>query len=181
MRSVFKESKYPSAKPGALVCEPLKAARRGREPGPTGFEPPRGGGLSPKVELVPALVFLLLLPDVLANHGLFAPHRGHPKSSCPKVLAYEIPLPLSVHPRQMDRALPLDLPQDWPYRVLGRNRNHPMHMIWPQMPFFNLTLLLLCQPTDYFPKILAQFLAQALPTTFRNENYGVLALPLRMV
>jgi hypothetical protein len=30
LRSAFRESKYPPAKPGALVCEPLKAAKRGR-------------------------------------------------------------------------------------------------------------------------------------------------------
>jgi hypothetical protein len=34
---------FPAAKPRALVCEPLKAARWGRERGPTELGPPYGG------------------------------------------------------------------------------------------------------------------------------------------
>jgi hypothetical protein len=41
-----------------------------------------------------------------------------------------------------------------------------VHMIRPQMPFFNLTLLLLGQPTEYFPQIPPQFLVQSLPAAF---------------
>jgi hypothetical protein len=54
-------------------------------------------------------------------------------------------------------------------------------MIRPQMSFFNLTLLLLGQPTEYFPQIPPQFLVQSLPAAFRDENYRVFALPLRML
>jgi hypothetical protein len=96
------------------------------------------------------------------------------------VLTYEIPLPLSVHPRQMDRALALDKSNHLRDRVLGRYRNHHMHMIRPQMSFFYLTLLLLCQPSEYFPQMPPQFLVQRLPAAFRDENYMVFALPLCM-
>ena len=37
------QGKYPPAEPGALVCEPLKAAVRGRKCGPEFLEPPFGG------------------------------------------------------------------------------------------------------------------------------------------
>jgi hypothetical protein len=77
------------------------------------------------------------------GHGLVATNRRHLKPSWPKVLTDQIPLPLSVHLRQMDRALPLDISNHARYRVLKWYRDHPVHMVGPQMPFFNLTLLLL--------------------------------------
>jgi hypothetical protein len=40
---------------------------------------------------------------------------------------------------------------------------------------------LLGQPSEYFPKMLPQFLVQNLPAPFRHENYMIFALPLRMV
>ena len=40
-------SKYPPAEPGALICEPLKAAIRGRSRGPTFLAPPEGGKSTP--------------------------------------------------------------------------------------------------------------------------------------
>jgi hypothetical protein len=96
------------------------------------------------------------------------------------VLTYEIPLPLSVHPRQMDRALSLDISNHLRYRVLGRYRDHHVYMVRPQMPFFNLALLLLGQPPEDFPQMPPQFLVQSFATTFRDENDMVFALPLRM-
>ena len=124
------------------------------------FEPSCGGCSSPKVERFQSLVFFRLLSDVLANHGLFAADRGHPKSSRPKVLNHEIPLPLSVHPRQMNCTLFLAIPYPLRCREIPWNRDHHMHMIRPQMPLFNLALLLLGQPTEYLPPIPPQFFVQ---------------------
>jgi hypothetical protein len=50
--------------------------------------------------------------------------------------------------------------------------NH-RYVIRPQMPFLNVTLLLLCQPTEYFPQMPSQFVVQNLAATFRDENYMV--------
>jgi hypothetical protein len=66
-----------------------------------------GGRLAVQSQLIQSLVFLLLSSDVGPNLRLIPSYRRHEVSSCPKVLAYEIALPLSVNPRQMNRALPL--------------------------------------------------------------------------
>lgn len=118
-------SKYSPAKPGTLVCEPRKARRWGRQRSPTRIKPPFGGCSSPEVDLIRSLVFLLLFPDVLADHGFIAAHHGHPKRLCPEVLTNEIPLPLfSVHPCQMDPALALEIPNLPRYWLFWENRDN---------------------------------------------------------
>ena len=64
----------------------------------------------------------------------------------------------------MNRALTFDLSDYLRHRVLGRYRNHHMHMIRPQRPFFNRTLLLLCQAPEHFPQMPPQFLVPRLCT-----------------
>jgi hypothetical protein len=54
-----------------------------------------------------------------------------------------------------------------------------MHVIRTQVPFFDLTLLLLGQPSEHFPQMSPQFLAQGLPATLRNKHNMIFALPLR--
>jgi hypothetical protein len=70
--------KYPPAEPGALDCEPLKAAWGVANAAPIFFGHLVGGRSSPQVQLVQALVLLLLVADVLSDHRL-VPRR----SFCP--------------------------------------------------------------------------------------------------
>ena len=55
--------------------------------------------------MVQALVFLLLVLDVLPYRRLVTTHGRDEVPSGPKILSYEIALPLSVRPRQVDRGL----------------------------------------------------------------------------
>lgn len=71
--------------------------------------PPEGGGSAPKAQLLQTLVFLLLVPDVLAYHVFIATHCRYEVPSRPEMLPYKIALALSIHPGQMDRALALDI------------------------------------------------------------------------
>src|SRR5574338_1330564 len=67
-----------------------------------------GGGSSPQTELIQPLVLLLLVLDVLADHGFIAADRRYEVPAGPEVLPHEVALALPLHPRQMDRALALD-------------------------------------------------------------------------
>jgi hypothetical protein len=69
-----------------------------------------GGKLLPQVELVQSPVFLLLVADVLADHGFIPAHRRHHVVPRPEVLPHRILLALSVHARKVNRALALDVP-----------------------------------------------------------------------
>ena len=103
-------SKYPPAKPGALLCEPLKAAYAGTLTRPRLRRATLTGGRSlPEVELVQSFVFLFLVADVLADHGFIPAYRGHHVPSRPEVLTNEILLALSIDPGKMNRTLALDV------------------------------------------------------------------------
>jgi hypothetical protein len=49
---------------------------------------------------------------------------------------------LPIDPRQVDRTFALDKPNHLRYRILRWDRNQHMHMIYQQMAFLNLALLL---------------------------------------
>jgi hypothetical protein len=51
-----------------------------------------------------------------------------------------------------------------------------MHLIQPQMPFFNMTLLLLGQPSEYFSQMPSQPLLQCFPAAFQNKHNIVAAI-----
>jgi hypothetical protein len=56
-----------------------------------------------------------------------------------------------------------------------------MHMIRPPMPFFNLTLLLLCPPTEYLPRYRLSSWYKVFLRHFGLKSNRVLALPLPRV
>src|SRR6266568_3312611 len=71
-------SKYPPAEPGALRCEPLKAAGAGvANAAPIELGHLDGGRSFPEVHLIQPLVFPLLVADVLPNRGLISPYRRY--------------------------------------------------------------------------------------------------------
>jgi hypothetical protein len=135
---------------------------------------------APQVHLVQALVFLLLIPDVIPNHFLIPTHRGHEVSPRPEMLPYEVLLPLPVHPRQMDSALALDKPHHLRHRIFGRNRDHDVHVVWQQMTFLDPAFLLFGQLSKHFSQMLSQCPVQRLPATLRDETTWYFALPFRV-
>src|SRR5664280_1588683 len=179
-KSTVPKSKYPPAEPGALVCEPLEAAVRGRSRGPDVLGHLRVATSAPHVQLIQALVLFLLRADVLSNQRLVPPHRGHEVSPRPETLPPKILLPSSVHSCQVNRTLPFDKPDHLRHGVLGRDRNHHVYVIRQQMPFLNPAFLLLRQFAEHLSQILPQFPIQRLPATLRDKHHMVFALPFRV-
>jgi hypothetical protein len=96
------------------------------------------------------------------------------------VLSHKIPLPLSVHPRQMDRALTFDKSHHLRHRVLGWNRDHHVHVIRQKMTLLDPALLLLGQLPEHLPEMRPQLRIQRLSPALRNEHDVVFALPFRV-
>src|SRR5574338_138078 len=92
-----------------------------------------GGRSSPQTELIQPLVLLLLVLDVLADHGFIAADRRYEVPAGPEVLPHEVALALPIHPRQMDRALALDEADHLRNRVLRRDRDHHVHVVGHQV------------------------------------------------
>ena len=139
------------AKPGALGCEPLEAARRGALTRPAGYAPPPVAPL-PQSHLLQALILFFLLPKVFPYDFFIASRRGHIESSRTEVLPDKVLLPLSIHLRHMNRAFSLDISHYLRHRVLGRYCHQHVHMVRQQVPFFDLTFLLPRQLPEDFSK-----------------------------
>ena len=75
--------------------------------------------LAPQVDLFEPLIFFLLIADV-SSDGFFVPaDRVHEEPTGPKVLAHKVALSLSIDPRQVDRALALDVADDLRHPYFG--------------------------------------------------------------
>src|ERR1700761_5621539 len=92
----------------------------------------------------------------------------------PEVLPSVILLPLSIHTRQMNRALALDESHHLRHRVLRRDRDHHVDMVRQQRTFFNPALSLLGQLTEHLAQVLAKTAVQHLPAALRYKYYVVL-------
>jgi len=95
----------------------------------------------------------------------------------PKVLPYEVALPLAVDPSQVDSALALDVPNHLRNRILWRDRNHHMDVIRHQMAFLDPARLLHRQSAEHFPKMMPQLAVKRLPAALGNEHHMIFALP----
>ena len=84
------------------------------------------------------LILFLLVADVGPDGVLVPADRVHEEPSRPKVLPHEVALALPINPGQVDRAVPLDLPEDRRHRIFRQDRQQHMHVIGHQMPFFDL-------------------------------------------
>jgi hypothetical protein len=82
-----------------------KRLERGRSCGPGLVAPPERWRAFPEIHLIQPLIFLHLVADLLADHGLVPPNRD---TTRPKALPSIILFPLSVHPGKMDGTLALD-------------------------------------------------------------------------
>jgi hypothetical protein len=72
--------------------------------------PPFGGGSFAKIDLFQTFVFLFPVSDVPPDQLFLLTDRRNKVPSGPKVLTHEVAPLLPVHPRQMDRALSLSVP-----------------------------------------------------------------------
>src|SRR5574338_469211 len=138
------------------------------------------GGSSPQTELIQPLVLLLLVLDVLADHGFIAADRRYEVPAGPEVLPREVALALPIHPRQMDRALALDEADHLRNRVLRRDRDHHVHVVGHQVPFHDLALLLRCKLAKYLPEVLAQLPVQGPTAALRDKDHVIFAVPCRV-
>jgi hypothetical protein len=77
------------------------------------------------------------------------------------MLAHEVAFALSIDPRQVDRALALDEPDDLRHRIFRRNRQQHVDMVGHQMPFLDFRFFLQRELPEYLAQIPAQFLIQA--------------------
>src|SRR5271169_3410980 len=84
-------------------------------------EPPNGGLSVPKVQLIQALVFRLLVLDVLPDHLFITAHSGNKIPACPEVLPHKVPLPLAVDASQMNRTFSFDIANYLRHRILRRD------------------------------------------------------------
>src|SRR5574341_105283 len=133
--------------------------------------------LTPETELIEPDVLLLLPLDVLADQRLVPADGRHKVPTRPEMLPHEVPLPLAVHPGQVDRALPLDEPDHLRHRVLRWNRDQHVHVIGQQVSFFDPTLLLGGQLPEHVPQVPPQLRIQRLAPVLRDEHHVILAVP----
>jgi hypothetical protein len=66
-----------------------------------------------------------------------------------EALADEILLALSVHSRTVDCTLALDVSHYFRNRILWRDRDHHVHIVWHQMTLLNPALLLFGEAPEY--------------------------------
>lgn len=98
-------------------------------------------------------------------------------SRVPKMLPHVVPLPAGELPRDMNRALPLDLSDHLRDRVLRRNRDHHVHVVSHQVAFFDLAFLLSRQPVKYLAQVLLDLTEDPFPAVLRDEHHVVLTFP----
>ncbi|GHU19870.1 hypothetical protein FACS189475_07830 [Betaproteobacteria bacterium] len=134
------QSNNPPAKPGAFICEPLKAARRGSLTRPRILHHLMVVTPLHQIELIQPLILLFLLPDVAPNHLFVTSYRGNEIPSRPKMLPDEITFALPEYARNMDCTLALDVPDHLRHCVLWRYRNQHMNMVDHQVSFQNHAL-----------------------------------------
>src|SRR5271169_963594 len=121
----------------------------------------------------------LLVADVLADLLQFEPDSRDRIPTGPKVLTREVLL-AATQSSYGNRALPLQKPDDRGHRVLRWNRDAHVHMVRLQMPFDDLTFLLLGQSMENFPQLPADFSEDNLPPSLGDEHNVVFAVPFRM-
>src|SRR2546423_10954623 len=118
----------------------------------------------------------LLLADVLAHLLQLETNCGHRVAAGPEMLTREVSL-LSAQSGNGNSALPLQKPDHRRNRVLGRNRNTHVHMVWHQVSFQNLTLLLLRQRVEDRAQLAPDGAEDRFPSPFGHEHYVILAVP----
>jgi hypothetical protein len=119
----------------------------------------------------------ILLADVLADLLQLEPYRGHSVAACPEVFSGEIPL-LAGKPGNGNRTLAFQETDHGGDRVFGRDRDAHVHVVWHQVSFHDLALLLLCQRVEHWTQLTPDIPKDGFPPSFGYENNVVLAVPL---
>ena len=114
-------------KAGGLLGEPLKGV----------VEAQGRSKRHPQPQLFMALLFGLLVPNVLNDGRFIQSHRRYKIASGPKVLAREIPLLSHKKSSDHNGTLPFQISHNIGYRVLRRYPHAYVNMIRSQMPFDN--------------------------------------------
>ncbi len=94
-----------------------------------------------QLHLVVALVLIFLVTDVRSNNALVQSNRRNKIASRPKMLTGKVLLSPAKPARNLNRALPLQVPDHVRHRVLRRNADAYMNVIAHQMTFDNLRFL----------------------------------------
>jgi hypothetical protein len=111
----------------------------------------------------------LLIADVLADLLQFESDGRDRVSTGPEVLAREVLLS-TTQSSYGDCTLSLQQPDHRGYRVLRRNRDAQVHLVWPQMSLDNLPFFLPSQSMENFPQLLADFPEHNLPPPLRASH-----------
>ena len=119
----------------------------------------------------------LLLADVLADLLQFEPDRRNGIPARPEMLAREIPF-LAIQPSNGNCTFSLEEPDHGGHRMLGRNGDAHVHMIWHQVPFKNLAFLLPRQSVENLPQLTAGLPEDCFPPPFGHEHHVVLCSPI---
>ena len=120
-----------------------------------------------------------LFADVLADLLQFEADRRDSLTAGPQMFAREIPL-LPAQPGNGDCTLPLQKSDHGSDRVLGGNGDAHMHMVWHEVSFDNLTLLLPGQRMENRPQMLTRLPENYFAPSLGHENDMVLAVLFRM-
>ena len=120
-----------------------------------------------------------LLADVLADLLQLEPDGGHGVTTGPEMLPREVPL-LAAQSGYGDSAIPFEKPDHRSHRVLGGNRDTPMHMVRHQVPLQNLALFLPGQGVENFSPLATRLSKQHLASSLGNEHDRVFAVPSSM-
>ena len=106
--------------------------------------------------MIQSFVFVFPGTNVFPNHRPILADRRDKVPPGAEVLPNEIALPPFVDPCQVNRTFPLDVSDYLRHAYFGWIESHHMHVIRHQMPVLDSALLLLSQPTEYFPQMSAQ-------------------------
>ncbi len=139
--------------------------------------PLKGGNALHQLKLVDPSIFFFLMTDVLPNHLFVAPNCRDEVPPRPEVLTYEVALSLPVRSGYVDGAFTFDEPDHLRHRILGRYRNHHVHVVRHQMPLLDLALLTLSQSAHHFAQLLTELTENHLLAVLRYEHHVILTLP----
>ena len=133
---------------------------------PQPLEPPIRWGLISTVRVDPISRLPSLAPGCSCESPPRPAQRSRQSTPRPETLPHKIPLSFRVHPGQVNRTFPLDVPHHVRNRMFRRYRNHHVHVVGHQMALFNPALLVLHQPSKHLAQVPPQLPVQHLLRPF---------------
>jgi hypothetical protein len=127
-------------------------------------------------ELSAVPIRFFLFAEVLADLRQLETNRGHGVTTGPERFSREVSL-FAAPSGYGDGALPFEKPDHRSHRVLGGNRDTPIHVIRHQMAIQNLALFLPGQSVEDFSQVSTRLSKQHLAPSLGNEHDMVFAVP----